>query len=135
MGGNFYAIEDLFPLGDGSLGAWISSDHQNIDEDFANYELVRIADGKIAFLYNGPFLYSVKSGTKAAFFSAKMTLLSSKHGGLNDVNIVVTERSRPEAAKAGRAYEWNIVWDAGRGKYRGGSKELLKRIERLRGEL
>jgi len=109
------------------------SSHFNSQEGFDSFLVAGLIHGRLADLYDGPYLYSVKLGsdscdtlehaeTASVFEPARQT-----HQGLADLRVVITYTRScvtgdARQVEASKTFPMTLVFDGKR--YRGGSKGL-----------
>lgn len=116
-------------------GVVVLNSHHNSQEGFANYLVLALVDGRLASVYDGPFLYSfsIAQGkceplTVTQTLSA-LDMMANKGSHPADLALRVREeRVCVSAGKQGKPVErlhaFRLAWDAKRKRYLGGSKEL-----------
>jgi len=128
MGGMAYYFDEFFQVAPKAWVMEVLTLHANSNEQFVNH-LFFLYDGKkLQPVYDGPSLLSYHTEKESVAFHAKLKLLPMSQGPYRDIAIEVTETRNKKLQKR---YPWTIAWDAGKGKYMGGNKELLNRIQEL----
>ncbi len=126
----------VLPLKPGVWGFGILSWHLNAGENYENFLMIGVLDGKLHVLYDGPFLYNFMepgNGTKPCRVEQDLTppkVAPTQHAGMNDITMAVTEKRlcgadmNHEKAVSQRNFSAVLTWDPAKKKYMGGMKDL-----------
>ena len=107
--------------------------HFNSSENFAIYNLFLAGKDQIEFVYDGPFLYGFAMPEKedCRLWQELMPFaaLPESQAGIPSLKMrvkeeVVCQGKTREIHKGAKSFEAKLSWDAAKGKYMGGSREL-----------
>ncbi len=132
----------VFPVHPGQYLFLFSSWHDNSSESFDGYQLMLMGPKELRSVYDGPSLYGYRYGDAQDCREAQdfhsLKRLPTQHAGYSDLlldvqNVKFCSPHGKEKELGRKTFSATLHWDERKGKYMGGSKELL-RLNRRAGQ-